>query len=59
MTEIRVVNTTIVVEESSTMHGLIDLSFRQFDPDATLTASQARLLAEALQHYAQQADSSE
>lgn len=56
MPEIRVANTTIEIEESCFMHGLIDLNIRSHDPTATLTSFQARLLAQTLEHYAAQAD---
>ena len=56
MADIRVTDTTIVVEESSHMHGLIELHIQRHDPIATLTSYQARQLATALFEAAQEAD---
>lgn len=56
MAEIRVADTTIEVEESYDMHGMITLRIQRYDPYATMTSFQARQVASALMEAANEAD---
>lgn len=56
MPEIQVADTTVVIEPSSYMYGLIDFNIRSHDPTATLTSTQARRVASALLEAANEAD---
>ena len=56
MADIRVADTTVKVESSCHMYGMIDLNIQSYDPSATMTSFQARQLAMALIDAADEAD---